>query len=114
MYTNLSALPLDISEKDFQQRVMDHAKWHRWRVVHIRPALHRSGRISTPYSGDTGLPDLILARDGVVLLVELKTEKGRATREQLRWLDAAGANGYLWRPSDWGIIQDVLGYKHVA
>ncbi|WP_107661249.1 PDDEXK family nuclease [Nocardia suismassiliense] len=109
-----SAPSLSCTEKEFQERVMDLAKLQGWLVVHIRPAYRQSGKVSTPYTGDSGLPDLILARAGVVLLVELKSEKGKPTAEQLRWLKAAGPNGYLWRPSDWATIQDVLGRKRPA
>ena len=45
----------------------------------------------------SGLPDIIAIRDGVVLLAELKSEKGFVRPEQQKWLD----NGaHLWRPSD--------------
>jgi hypothetical protein len=75
------------------------AKLHNWRVVHIRAA--RVGtRHMTPYEGDPGLPDLILAKGGVVRLVELKSERGAFRPGQREWLDEAGEFGHLWRPSD--------------
>lgn len=96
-----------MSERDWQRRVMDFAKLHGWRCVHIRPA--RVGtRWVTPYEGDTGLPDLILARDGVVLLVELKAAKTPWKPGQREWLAAAGALGHVWRPSDWHLAVDTL------
>ena len=45
-----------------------------------------------------GFPDLTLARRGEVLFVELKTERGRVTEAQARWL-AELPVAYLWRPS---------------
>lgn len=89
-----------MSEAAFQRRVMDTAQRLGWLIVHIRPARTASGWV-TAYEGDEGLPDLILARRGRVLLIELKADKGRATPAQLRWLAAAGDNGRLWRPRDW-------------
>jgi len=99
------ALPM--SEGDFQTRVMDYAKRMGWRRVHFRPAKQR-GKWVTAYTGDDGCPDLILARNGRVLLVELKAEDGRFRKGQREWLEAAGDNGKLWRPSDWNEILEVL------
>ena len=98
---------LKLSEAAFQQRVIDWAHVRHWHVWHARPAHTQTGWC-TPGQGDSGLPDLILARHGTVLLAELKTDKGRATREQLGWLTAAGPHGYLWRPVDWPAVVDVL------
>lgn len=97
-----------LSEADFQRRVMDLAKLNGWRVVHVRPAWVRSGRMVTPYEGHPGLPDLILARRGVVLLAELKSAIGKPTADQLTWLAAAGPNGHLWAPADWPAVRAVL------
>lgn len=98
-------LPGQMLEDDFQAIVMAYAQRHRWRIVHIRPALITDGTYRTPYDGDPGLPDLIMARDGVVLLAELKSRNGRPTRDQTTWLAAAGPNGRLWTPNDWPAIR---------
>jgi hypothetical protein len=90
-----------MSEDDFKSRIMDTAMLYGWRICHIRPARKQHGRWVTPIEGHAGLPDLILARDGRVLLIELKSQVGKPTAEQLAWLAAAGDNGRLWRPSDW-------------
>jgi hypothetical protein len=58
----------------------------------------------TPVQGDPGVPDLVLARAGTVLLAELKAASGRVTAEQWAWLEAAGPCGRLWRPADWDSI----------
>jgi hypothetical protein len=101
------------SEADFQTAVMDLARLCGWRVCHVRTvAAKQRGstqfRHLTPYDGHAGLPDLILARDGVVLLVELKSQTGRATPEQRLWLAAAGEHGHLWKPSMWTEIRATL------
>jgi hypothetical protein len=97
----VAAAPPAMSEDDFKARIMDTAKWHGWRTCHIRPARKQNGQWVTPIEGHAGLPDLVLARDGRVLLIELKSEVGTATDDQIAWLLAAGDNGHLWKPSDW-------------
>lgn len=52
-----------------------------------------------------GWPDLALAHPTrcLLLLAEIKTETGRVKPEQeqwLNWLNAAGIDARLWRPSD--------------
>jgi len=98
-------------EAAFQTRVMDTAQLFGWRRVHIRPARTDRGW-RTAYEGDPGLPDLVLARDGRVILVELKSDTGKPTLDQQAWLNAAGPNGYLWAPGDWPRVLQVLGQVH--
>jgi hypothetical protein len=94
-----------MSEDDFKRKVIELAKWNKWLVTHFHPVKLPSGRWATPLEGDAGLPDLVLARDGVVLLAELKSDTGKPTPEQVQWLTAAGQHGRLWAPADW---QDVV------
>jgi VRR-NUC domain-containing protein len=59
------------------------------------------------------LSDLTLVRDRVVW-VELKTETGKVSAAQREWLDAlkaAGAEAYIWRPSDLERVGQVLGRR---
>lgn len=93
--------PLPVSEDAFQRWVIDVAHWYRWRVTHFRKVKLPSGRWGTPLQGDPGYPDLSLARAGVIILAELKTEKGKVEPDQALWLDAIGPeHGRVWRPSD--------------
>lgn len=88
---------------------MDAAKTLGWRIVHIRPMWDKTGkRMLTAYTGDSGLPDLIMARRGVVLLAELKTDIGPIKLDQQAWVDAAGPQGYVWRPRDWPQVLQIL------
>lgn len=88
-----------ISEADLQRTVTETAALFGWHWVHIRAVQHK-GRWSVPYEGMPGLPDLVLARGGQVILAELKSATGRTTSQQDAWLAAAGPNGRLWRPTD--------------
>lgn len=97
-----------MNESDFQTRVIDAAILYGWRVAHIRPARTAKGW-RTPYIGHIGLPDLIMARGGRVIVAELKSDTGKPTLDQRAWIDAAGTCGYLWRPRDWEQVLRVLG-----
>ncbi len=58
-----------------------------------------------------GFPDLVLVRGRVLLMRELKTDRGRLTVAQAHWLmalQAAGVDADVWRPSDWRAIQAEL------
>ena len=99
--------------------MVEYAKLQGWKVFHPFDA-RRS---------EAGFPDLAMARNGRLVLAELKTEKGRVSREQQGWFDALGfedeimrlhvralgAHGgwprlmvCLWRPSEWSEIEEIL------
>lgn len=59
----------------------------------------------------SGFPDRVLVRDRIIF-AELKREQGKPTETQREWLDGlagAGAEVYLWRPSDLDEIATILG-----
>lgn len=60
-----------------------------------------------------GWPDLVAVRERIIF-VELKTTRGRLRPEQRDWLDrlrAAGAETYVWRPTEWEeIVATVQAY----
>lgn len=97
-------------EKGFQQAVIDYAVLTGWTVGFTWNSKH------SPY----GEPDLRMARvknstgdpDARVVWAELKKEDGQPTAEQYEWLELGrhvpGVETYLWRPSDWDEIQEVL------
>lgn len=62
---------------------------------------------------EKGFPDLTIVLHGRVIFAELKSEKGKVSLAQEKWLDeldVAGAEVYLWRPTDWanGEIERIL------
>ena len=99
-----------ISEEQFQQQVIDLATLRGWRHYHT----HDSRRSAE------GFPDLVLARpstlqggfDGRIIFAEMKAQKGRPNVEQRAWLTLLADTGkvevYVWRPSDWQRIVEVL------
>lgn len=94
-----------MTESEFQSQVIEIARLRGWKVAHFRPAQIRPGRWATPIQGDAGFPDLVLSRglDGDLVFAELKKEKGRLSAGQVAWirtLIAAGAEAYVWYPSD--------------
>lgn len=105
-----------VSEQQWQKLVTDYARLHGWKRAHFRPApTGRSGKWVTPVALDgAGFPDLVLARQRPpgLLFVELKTDRGVLSAGQAAWLavlTAAGARAVVWRPRQWGEVQQTLG-----
>jgi hypothetical protein len=97
----LQALAAGMTEAKLQANVIELARVYGWLVHHTRPAQRQSGSWSTPIQGDAGYPDLTLAKPGSLLLVELKSQRGTRTRDQIRWAQALHPHYRLWRPADW-------------
>jgi hypothetical protein len=90
-----------MSEAAFQAEVVRLAKALGWLVFSTWDSRH----------SPAGEPDLRLVRDRVIW-AELKSEKGKPTVLQKAALEAladAGAEAYLWRPSNMDEIIRVLG-----
>lgn len=93
-----------ISEKDWQQMVVDYARWNQWLVYH---PLHSIG-------SEAGWPDLVLCHPATaaipaqLVFAELKSEAGKVSAPQARWIAAlkqAGQEVTVWRPSDWPTVE---------
>ena len=100
------AIALSLNEKQFTQMVVDRAVARGWLVYHPLPARTSKGWRTAGQGTPEGFPDLTLAKDGRVVFVELKSEKGRLTSAQKTWLEALG--GHVWRPRDWPSICNLL------
>lgn len=99
------------SEADFTAQVLELARIRGWRRAHFRPARTAKGWRTAVQGDGVGFPDLVLIRGSRLVVAELKTNRGRVRPEQSEWLAAfvtAGAETYLWRPSDWPEIEEVL------
>lgn len=98
---------ISVSEREFTDQVVALARLCGWLVIHFRPARSEQGW-RTPLQGHPGFPDLVMVRGGELIFAELKSATGRLTAEQRRWieaLDGAGANSFVWKPSDWDAIE---------
>ncbi|WP_461634486.1 VRR-NUC domain-containing protein [Glutamicibacter soli] len=94
------------SEATFQSQVIQLAKQLGFKQIYHVYDSRRS---------EPGFPDLVMvnARTRRTLFIELKTQKGRISPEQVTWIDAlrvSGQTAMVWRPSDWvsGRILNVL------
>lgn len=109
----VTSSPKPITEAAWQSRVVEYAQLRGWLVHHTRPARTTRGW-RTPVTGDPGFPDLVLARQGRVIIAELKRDGGRLAPEQCRWLDHLGpamrwpVMVVVWRPGDWPKVQRIL------
>jgi hypothetical protein len=89
-----------MSEKAYQWRVVEMAVRLDWKHYHTHDSRRSPG----------GFPDLVLVRDRVVF-AEIKAEKGSLSVMQMIWQDIlkhAGQECYVWRPSDWETVCEVL------
>ena len=95
-----------IKEQHLQQAVIDLAELNGWLWFH-----DFDSRKNQP-----GFPDLVLVRPPHVIWVELKSERGRPTKQQKEWLkqlNQCGQECYIWRPSHYvsGIIEARLARR---
>ncbi len=96
-------LDADMSEKEWQAKVVAKAKDEGWLVYHTYDS-----RRSYP-----GFPDLIIVRGPMLLALELKAEKGRrVTAQQQEWITALQkvkiVSADIARPHHWPDIERAL------
>jgi hypothetical protein len=98
-----------VTEDHFLRRLRTLAKGLGFLTYHT----HDSRR------SEPGFPDLILAKTGArgkpgrLLMVELKTNTGKLSKDQQTWLSilahtVPGIEVYAWRPRDWAQIVSIL------
>ena len=93
--------PAAMSEREFQAAVMKVAHQLGWTFYHTHDSI----------GSQAGFPDLALVRKGRFFFAELKTESGKVSKEQQKWLDMlenARVVCYLWRPSMMDLIIETL------
>ena len=105
------ALDDAMTEDQWKREVLEYAGLGGWMAFHALPAtVIRRGRrrTLTHQDGQAGFPDLALARNGVVLLRELKAERGVLSAGQREWLEHLGPLGGVWRPRDRELVRATL------
>lgn len=98
----LTTLRRRISERDFQLDVEDALQRGGWEYIRLTDSRRQHA---------VGWPDLVAFRGTCVLAAELKSERGRTTPQQERWLALfreAGIQTFVWRPADWPQIVEKL------
>lgn len=94
--------PADLLEDEWQEIVIELAHTLGWRHMFVRRSIGK-GRRWTTATNVKGWLDLTLwhERQQRIMFVELKTETGTASPEQLAMMaswERAGQEVYLWRP----------------
>lgn len=102
-----------MNERELQTAVIECAQLLGWKVAHFRPALTGKGW-RTPVEADgAGFPDLVCVRHARMLVLELKSDRGRMSVAQVDWLaafQAAGVEALVLVPADWesGFVEKLL------
>ena len=78
------------TEKKFQNDLMERIETFNWLIFHCRDSRHADG--------DKGFPDLVIAKRGQILFVELKIAGGRLSPDQVEWKANLGKNWRLVTP----------------
>lgn len=100
-----------MSEREWQDQVIDLMHVFGWRVAHFRPAKTERGWRTPVQADGQGFPDLIAARGNRLLAVELKAEKGKLSPQQAVWVESFAqtpAEVYVWRPSEFETVHRIL------
>ena len=90
-----------LTEEEFQRQVTDLATFCGGIWYHTHDSRHSA----------KGFPDLCLVKGKRLLFLELKSERGKLTPEQVAWLNAlheAGAETHAFWPRDWAEIEQEL------
>ncbi len=106
-----------MSEREWQDRIIYELIMHGWRWYHMGDSRTVSrgpkGLPVTRFGSATGkgYPDLFAVRRNRAIAIEVKSQKGRVSREQRDWLADLAATGietYVWRPADLATMLSVL------
>ena len=95
------AYPSYMTEDELLTAITDAAGYMGWRWHHVR----RSDKALQ--MGHSGFPDLVLAKNGRVLFLELKRENAQPRPDQLAWQEAL-LDARVVTPSDLGALLQEL------
>jgi len=97
-----------ITERDWQNQVHRLAFSLGWKYYHAPDNRPVNGRIQKVVAG---FPDLVMVKGERLIFAELKRELGIVAEAQTEWLaalEAAGAECYVWRPSQMREVLETL------
>ena len=109
----MTGIVLQLTEAEFQAQVIQYAVLRGWDWMHVERMGDRKGW-RTPTKGTIRQwPDLTLLRGHRMVYAELKAQKAppppQAQKDVLSKLSMVPGNEvYVWRPSDWPLIAEVL------
>lgn len=99
-------------ELECQKTIIAAAALHGWLVHAERASQRKDGGWETAIQGNAGWPDIVLVREGTLLIRELKRLPNKPTPEQNRWLDALRACGVdadvLYVPEEMQAFIDIV------
>ncbi len=106
-----------MTEAEFKNIIIGVAKRFGWLIHHDLPAMSSGGRWATHVQGDAGFPDLLLVHPTgkKILALELKSERGKTSPLQKRWLlafEQAGVYATVMKPSDMEYVLYLLSNPH--
>lgn len=107
-----------LSERDYQQQIIDLARSLGYRVKHDMPARTKNGKWVTPVT-ETGWPDLVMWRPPRLLMAEIKGPKTELTpiqHDTIVQLVACGVEVWLWRSGETTLqeIAEILARRDVS
>lgn len=105
-----------MSENQFREQVVAAARNRGWLVYFHdtnRPTYEvvDDRRRKNRSMGTPGFPDLTMTKGQRLVFAELKVKRNKLTDSQWAWRDAietTGSEYYIWRPSDWDELIEVL------
>lgn len=112
MTTRLDPRVRAMTEEQLQNAIIDLAEVDHWKVSFAPDWMKRLAFASMkrhPRAGrrwpKAGLPDLILVKEGRIVIAELKKHGRQPKPEQEEWLQSLAANPgvevYVWLPEHW-------------
>lgn len=105
-------MTVSLTEAQFQQQVTDLADRLGWLWLHVDKMGNPQNQWRTPTRGPLrNFPDLMMVRKSTLLFAELKAQGKAATdaqRDCLKVLGGVTPHTYIWRPSDFPQIVEVL------
>lgn len=109
------------SEADFQRQVTELARLFGWHYLTVRKSIgRRDGAAAWQTTTNIrGWPDCLMWHETMdrIVAAELKSQIGRPTLDQLAVLDSlarVGIETFVWRPSDWDLIEETLRWTRAT